>query len=148
MKQYVEYKKHYLYATWCQMRYRCQNANHIYYKHYGGRGIKVCDRWLESFANFVADMGDKPTPQHTLDRINNDGDYTPENCRWATKKEQARNRRERSKSITYAGKPLKTREEKLAKHRETSRRYKERHYERVKARARLWALNNRKKVIV
>ncbi len=73
------------------MRGRCTNSRLKYYHRYGGRGIRVCERW-QSFANFLADMGAAPSPQHTLDRFpNRDGDYEPGNCRWATRKEQSRN---------------------------------------------------------
>jgi len=73
---------------WNGMRKRCLNKNNKDYKNYGGRGIKVCDRWLNSFENFYVDMGGRPSAKHSIDRINNDGDYEPSNCRWATAKEQ------------------------------------------------------------
>jgi len=85
------------------MRQRCQNPNNTKYSHYGGRGIKVCARW-EDFANFLADMGE-PEAGMTLDRIDVDGDYEPSNVKWASRREQANNRRNNT-TLTYAGKTL------------------------------------------
>lgn len=88
--------------SWVAMKQRCYYKGYRRYDRYGGRGIKVCDSWLESFENFYNDMGPKPSPKHSLDRIDTNGNYCPENCRWATKKEQARNRRN-TKLITHNG---------------------------------------------
>lgn len=80
------------FQTWANMIQRCYNKKIPNYYNYGGRGITVCDRWLNSFENFYADVGAKP-PNTSIDRINNDGNYEPTNCKWSTKKEQANNRR-------------------------------------------------------
>lgn len=80
------------YSTWISMRNRCNNPKNHAYSYYGGRGISVCERWND-YANFIADMGPRPSPTHSIDRENNDGNYEPSNCRWATKTEQAANQR-------------------------------------------------------
>jgi hypothetical protein len=87
-----------LFSTWWDMIQRCTNPNRKTYKHYGGRGIKVCPQWIASREQFCADMGPRPEGL-TLERIDNDKDYTPENCKWATRKEQSRNQRVTRKVI-------------------------------------------------
>lgn len=88
------------YESWRGMFDRCTNLNATGYQHYGGRGIKICDRW-RSFINFLADMGERPEGL-SIDRINNEGDYEPKNCKWSTPKEQANNTRRSIKiSRTY-----------------------------------------------
>lgn len=87
MKQKKEYK------SWWQMNRRCYDTESPSYHNYGGRGIIVCERWRNSFKNFLEDMGDKPDVTYTLDRIDVNGNYEPSNCKWSSKEEQANNKR-------------------------------------------------------
>lgn len=84
---------HDLYQIWTGIIKRCTNPRHKAYSMYGARGITVCDRWKASFEDFVSDVGDRPSPNHSIDRIDNDAGYSPDNCRWATQTEQCRNTR-------------------------------------------------------
>lgn len=93
------------YAAYRLMMKRCTNEEFWAYSRYGGRGIFVCDRWMESFQNFLDDMGLKPSSNHSLERKDNDGPYSPDNCKWGTKIEQARNT-SANKWITYNGETL------------------------------------------
>lgn len=105
---------HSLYQTWKGMRARCSNKNHASYHNYGGRGIYVCSRW-DNFWNFVDDMGEKPTKEHSVERINNDGPYSKENCCWATRKEQRTNNRERTLSDNEISKVIELRNKKITR---------------------------------
>lgn len=90
------------FEIWLAMRQRCGNPNYSTWKYYGGRGITVCKRWINSFENFYRDMGPRPSSKHSIDRINGNRNYTPKNCRWATKMEQMSHTR-RSRRISFRG---------------------------------------------
>lgn len=90
------------YSAWQQMRLRCTKPEHRAFPDYGGRGITVCDQWMNSVEAFFADMGPKPSPKHELDRIDNNKGYSPENCRWVLRTVNCRNRRS-NRQITYRG---------------------------------------------
>lgn len=91
-----------LHYTWRTMKARCQNPNSQRYDNYGGRGISVSKEWSDDFQVFMRDMGEPPTPEHSIERVDNNGDYCKENCRWATKKEQANNK-SNNRLIEYGG---------------------------------------------
>lgn len=96
----LEYKSYY---TWKAMRRRCTDEKDKRYSRYGGRGIKVCERWKDSYKNFLEDMGIPPSTNHSIERLNNDGDHEPKNCIWGTKGEQANNK-SNNRNITAFGK--------------------------------------------
>lgn len=93
------------YNIWCLMRRRCYDHNSQDFQNYGGRGIDVCESWRSSFAAFFADMGERPSPQHSIERLDNNLGYGPQNCIWATRHEQQRNKRN-SMLITYKDQTL------------------------------------------
>lgn len=90
------------YNAWRSMKKRCLNPKNFHFKHYGGRGIKISDEWVNSFENFINDMGKKPSKEYSLERLENNGNYTKENCIWATKMQQCQNQRT-NKNIDYKG---------------------------------------------
>jgi hypothetical protein len=99
-------KSHPLYRTWCGIIQRCCNVSNPEFKYYGGRGIRICERWRRDFWAFVSDMGPKPTAAHSIDRHpDNNGNYEPGNCRWATHSEQMLNTRS-NRLVTYKGKQM------------------------------------------
>lgn len=98
---YLKGGRHPVYRVWQGIKERCLKPKHKSYPDYGGRGIKICDRWMD-FVNFIADMGDRPSSNHSIERRDNDGNYEPNNCYWATKAEQARNSRN-NRIIEYNG---------------------------------------------
>jgi len=97
--------EHWAYKIWQGMKQRCTNPNHKNYSDYGGRGIRICDAWMDSAEQFFADMGDRPSANHTIERIDNDGNYEPGNCRWASRAEQNENTRQ-TKLLTVNGQSL------------------------------------------
>lgn len=98
-------KEHPVYVIWSAIKARCFNPRHSSFSEYGGRGITMCIRWKQSFSAFHDDMGDRPTPKHTIERNDNSGNYEPGNCRWATRAEQNENTRQ-TRLLTYDGTTL------------------------------------------
>lgn len=93
------------YSSWANMKQRCLNPDNPRYYQYGGRGIRICKRWQNSFSNFLQDLGPKPHPKYTIERIDNDGNYEPSNCKWDTKENQNKNSR-KCRFITFNGQRL------------------------------------------
>ena len=91
------------YHCWMSMRNRCYNPKHISYKDYGAKGVTVCKRWYDSYVNFIEDIGERPSKEHSLDRIDSTGNYEPSNCKWSTRTEQNRNK-SNNRLVTYKGK--------------------------------------------
>ena len=87
------------YKAWISMKSRCHDSNYQSTGHYKGRGISICKEWLDNFLSFYEDMGDRPSSKHSLDRIDNDGNYEPSNCKWSTSKEQQHNKRQHPSAL-------------------------------------------------
>lgn len=102
--------------AWLSMKSRCKNPKHPRYKDWGGRGIKVCDRWNKSFSAFLQDVGFRPSDEYSIDRIDNDGNYEPGNVKWSTVQEQTHNRRARSNELGITGVQLDKRTGKYVAH--------------------------------
>jgi hypothetical protein len=96
------------YSAWCAMKRRCYNPRNNQYHNYGARGVKVCDRWMSSFPSFLEDMGERPGPSFSLDRIDNNGNYEKENCRWANDTVQSHNTRPRKNRTGLPGVKFRT----------------------------------------
>lgn len=92
------------YNVWCGIKQRCYYEKHVSFSIYGGRGVRVCERWHD-FANFYADMGPRPSAKHTVERLDSSKDYSPENCTWVTRAAQSRNT-SRTRHISHAGETL------------------------------------------
>ena len=95
-----------IYAVWRGMKQRCCDKSHISYKNYGAKGITICEEWMNSFENFIKDMGERPDGDYSIERANGNGNYSPDNCFWATRTEQNNNRGNYNVLIEHDGKSL------------------------------------------